>query len=48
MESDRTRWVEAVTPRSSDNPDERIYEEWDCPQVSSWISIGKESRYVGG
>lgn len=33
MESDRTRWVEAVTPRSSDNPDERIYEEWDCPQV---------------
>nr|XP_053644134.1 uncharacterized protein LOC128696802 isoform X2 [Cherax quadricarinatus] len=33
MESDRTRWVEAVTPRSSDNPDERIYEEWDCPQA---------------
>ncbi|XP_071514753.1 uncharacterized protein Exn isoform X2 [Panulirus ornatus] len=35
MESDRTRWVEAVTPRSSDNPDERIYEEWDCPQVQA-------------
>ncbi|XP_042242574.1 uncharacterized protein LOC121879853 isoform X2 [Homarus americanus] len=34
-ESDRTRWVEAVTPRSSDNPDERIYEEWDCPQVQA-------------
>lgn len=33
MESDRTRWVEAVTPRTSENPDERIYEEWDCPQV---------------
>ncbi|KAK7068257.1 Rho guanine nucleotide exchange factor 26 [Halocaridina rubra] len=35
MESDRTRWVEAVTPRTSDNPDERIYEEWDCPQVQA-------------
>lgn len=38
MESDRTRWVEAVTPRSSDNPDERIYEEWDCPQVLWFIA----------
>ncbi|XP_066953705.1 uncharacterized protein Exn isoform X3 [Macrobrachium rosenbergii] len=35
MESDRTRWVEAVTPRTSENPDERIYEEWDCPQVQA-------------
>lgn len=33
LESERTRWVEAVTPRTSDNPDEQIYEEWDCPQV---------------
>ncbi|XP_059350138.1 uncharacterized protein LOC130686438 [Daphnia carinata] len=32
-ESDRTRWLEAVTPRTSDNPEEKIYEEWDCPQV---------------
>ncbi|XP_052821353.1 rho guanine nucleotide exchange factor 5-like isoform X2 [Mya arenaria] len=30
--SDRARWVDAVTPvRGSDA--ERIYEEWDCPQV---------------
>ncbi|XP_068246928.1 serine-rich adhesin for platelets isoform X2 [Palaemon carinicauda] len=35
MESDRLRWVEAVTPRTSENPDERIYEEWDCPQVQA-------------
>jgi len=35
MESDRTRWMEAVTPKKSENPDERIYEEWDCPQVQA-------------
>lgn len=33
MESDRQRWLEAVTPKLSENPDESIYEEWDCPQV---------------
>lgn len=33
LESDRTRWMEAVTPPISENPDEKIYEEWDCPQV---------------
>ncbi|XP_054720957.1 ephexin-1-like [Uloborus diversus] len=33
LESDRTRWMNAVTPAKSDNPDEKIYEEWDCPQV---------------
>jgi neuronal guanine nucleotide exchange factor len=25
--------LEAVSPRVSDNPDETIFEEWDCPQV---------------
>ncbi|XP_035207512.1 uncharacterized protein LOC118182260 isoform X2 [Stegodyphus dumicola] len=33
LESDRTRWMDAVTPAKSENPDEKIYEEWDCPQV---------------
>lgn len=33
LESDRLRWTEALTPIKSENPDERIYEEWDCPQV---------------
>jgi neuronal guanine nucleotide exchange factor len=32
-ESDRQRWLEAVSPPVSDNPDETVYEEWDCPQV---------------
>ncbi|KAK2705635.1 hypothetical protein QYM36_015873 [Artemia franciscana] len=32
-DSDRTRWIDAITPKISDNPDEIIYEEWDCPQV---------------
>jgi len=32
-ESDRQRWLEAVNPPVSNNPDETVYEEWDCPQV---------------
>eukprot|EP00095_Tigriopus_kingsejongensis_P010586 maker-scaffold449_size167299-snap-gene-0.16 protein:Tk10586 transcript:maker-scaffold449_size167299-snap-gene-0.16-mRNA-1 annotation:"hypothetical protein DAPPUDRAFT_43086" len=32
-ESDRLRWIEAVTPQTSHNPEEKIYEEWDCPQI---------------
>ena len=30
---DRLRWMEAVTPQTSENPEEKIYEEWDCPQI---------------
>ncbi|KAJ9590440.1 hypothetical protein L9F63_016527, partial [Diploptera punctata] len=33
LESDRQRWLEAVSPPVSDNPEETVYEEWDCPQV---------------
>ena len=30
----RVRWLEAVTPpQVSSNPEEKIYEEWDCPKV---------------
>lgn len=32
-ESDKTRWMDVLTPVVSSDPDERIYEEWDCPQV---------------
>lgn len=32
-ESDKTRWMDVLTPIISNDPDERIYEEWDCPQV---------------
>ena len=36
-DTDRNRWIEAVTPQttSTENPEEKIYEEWDCPQVES-------------
>jgi neuronal guanine nucleotide exchange factor len=27
--------LEAVSPRVSNNPDETIYEEWDCPQFKA-------------
>ncbi|CAG2159281.1 unnamed protein product [Oppiella nova] len=33
LESDKLRWIEAVSQPSSDDPNEVIYEEWDCPQV---------------
>ncbi|XP_023209637.1 uncharacterized protein LOC111612626 [Centruroides sculpturatus] len=38
LESERTRWMDAVTPPLSDNPDEKIYEVWDCPQVQCIFS----------
>ncbi|KAK3912006.1 Ephexin-1 [Frankliniella fusca] len=34
-ESDRERWLAAVSPPKSDNPNEQLYEIWDCPQVRS-------------
>ena len=33
--SERTRWVEAVTPVQQTSENERIYETWDCPQVQA-------------
>ncbi|XP_046391258.1 uncharacterized protein LOC124159476 isoform X2 [Ischnura elegans] len=35
QESEKERWLEAFTPASSENPDEQVYEEWDCPQVAA-------------
>ncbi|XP_070207238.1 uncharacterized protein [Littorina saxatilis] len=32
-ESERTRWIDAILPHHSNPEYERIYEEWDCPQV---------------
>ncbi|RWS07018.1 Rho guanine nucleotide exchange factor 26-like protein [Dinothrombium tinctorium] len=39
-DNERLRWIEAIEPPKSDNPNEKIYEEWDCPQVLC------EKRYV--
>ncbi|KAI1716135.1 rhoGEF domain-containing protein [Ditylenchus destructor] len=32
-ESDRERWLSAMRPPTTANPDEKIYAEWDCPQA---------------
>uniref|UniRef100_A0A336MZU7 CSON011407 protein n=1 Tax=Culicoides sonorensis TaxID=179676 RepID=A0A336MZU7_CULSO len=32
-ESERERWLQATEPPCSENPDEKLYEQWDCPQV---------------
>lgn len=34
-ESDRERWMEALSPPKSENPEETLYECWDCPQVTA-------------
>lgn len=41
-ESSKKRWIEAMSPPISSNPDETLYNEWDCPQVfveHAYISI---------
>ena len=38
-ECERRRWTEAVTPQTSENPEEKIYEEWDCPLVKTSFII---------
>uniref|UniRef100_A0A903WR25 Guanine nucleotide exchange factor tim n=2 Tax=Anopheles darlingi TaxID=43151 RepID=A0A903WR25_ANODA len=32
-ETERERWLMVAEPPASENPDEKIYEQWDCPQV---------------
>ncbi|KJH41874.1 RhoGEF domain protein [Dictyocaulus viviparus] len=32
-ETDRERWLSALRPPTSANPQEKIYAEWDCPQA---------------
>ncbi|CAG9759498.1 unnamed protein product [Ceutorhynchus assimilis] len=34
-ESDKERWNEALTPPKSEDPEETLYECWDCPQVTA-------------
>ncbi|KFB51678.1 AGAP007452-PA-like protein [Anopheles sinensis] len=32
-ETERERWLTVTEPPASENPDEKIYEQWNCPQV---------------
>ncbi|KAI6226227.1 Ephexin-1 [Aphelenchoides fujianensis] len=32
-ESDRERWLSSMRPPTCSNPDEEVYESWDCPQA---------------
>lgn len=32
-DSSKKRWIEAMSPPISSNPEETLYNEWDCPQV---------------
>ncbi|KAK3096874.1 hypothetical protein FSP39_004312 [Pinctada imbricata] len=31
--SDKSRWIDALSPAATESENEKIYEEWDCPQV---------------
>ncbi|VDI63645.1 neuronal guanine nucleotide exchange factor [Mytilus galloprovincialis] len=31
--SDKSRWIDALSPVTKETDNEKIYEEWDCPQV---------------
>ena len=44
-ESERSQWIELVTPPSTspENPEEKIYEDWDCPLVEAVTSIEAEN-----
>ena len=33
LRNDRQRWIAAIMPPQSTNPDEKLYDEWDCPQA---------------
>lgn len=33
--SDKERWIEALSPKRSEDPEETLYERWDCPQVTA-------------
>jgi len=35
LESDRSRWIEMVSPILSKVPGEKIYESWDCPKIEA-------------
>eukprot|EP00092_Neocalanus_flemingeri_P055084 GFUD01064994.1.p1 GENE.GFUD01064994.1~~GFUD01064994.1.p1 ORF type:complete len:502 (+),score=95.65 GFUD01064994.1:642-2147(+) len=34
-ELDRSRWIEMVSPVTSEVPGEKIYEMWDCPKIEA-------------
>uniref|UniRef100_A0A914XIE6 Uncharacterized protein n=1 Tax=Plectus sambesii TaxID=2011161 RepID=A0A914XIE6_9BILA len=34
-ESDRERWLSAMRPPTSANPEESVYPDWDCPQATT-------------
>lgn len=31
--SEQERWLQAVKPPVAETPGEKLYEQWDCPQV---------------
>jgi hypothetical protein len=44
-DSERQNWMEAVSPKTmSTNPNEKIYKDWDCPQVEAENYAAKDSN----
>jgi len=45
-ESDQQRWLEAVSPPVSENPEESAYEELNCPQVTTHPYVARQPDEV--
>lgn len=43
-ETEKNCWIELVTPNttSPENPEEKIYQDWDCPLVEAVTSVQAE------
>ncbi|KAH8366065.1 hypothetical protein KR093_008829 [Drosophila rubida] len=44
--SDQQRWLEAMRPREAETPGEKLYESWDCPQVTAQHSYKSDEPDV--
>ena len=43
-EAEKSQWIQLVTPDTeSENPGEKIYQDWDCPLVEAVASIQPEA-----
>jgi hypothetical protein len=49
-ETEKLQWMELVTPptASPENPEEKIYETWDCPLVEAVASVEGEVPLAKG
>lgn len=46
--SEQERWLQAMRPPEAETPGEKLYEQWDCPQVvTKHAYVSKEPDALG-